>query len=454
MRKARVLALVLLATQVSAEPVTLTPQQTREAAFQLLRSGQALESLDLIDALVERDDKDAYALILRAQALQALGQHDKARVAAKSAFKLADTDAARFGAAMVTAQALTDLGNPTMAQLWLRRAGEEAPDDRSKLAAREEFGYVRSRNPLILRFDFSAAPSSNVNNGSRNSSFMFTGLPSLPPEILPITGEAQALSGGTLTFGFGATYRLPPTATTMTELTFTALQRVAWLSSSAREIAPEARAGDYNFATVEVGLSRKIRPEGAKVIYDLGVTVGHNWSGGEDLSNYLRFEAQADRALGKDLSGFIAASAEHQQRLDVASRSADVLGLTLGLNRLTANQDRLQFRVSGRWTLTDNPGIRSNAISARLSWDKGKPVAGIGLSAGLLAEAKDYPDSPFNASGRLDTKIGVDLSLNFEKIEYLGFTPTLNVQASRTDSNVGLFDNNDVGVSVGIRSSF
>ncbi len=455
MRYAATAAFALWAGAVLAEPVELGPGELRKLAYDVLTAGNAEQALALTDALMQRDPKDAQTLILRSQILQSLGREAEARAAARAAYRASGTGETRYGSAMVMAQLLSEADRPTMTQLWLRRAAQAAPNDQAKAVARQDFQHVRSGNPWIFQFDLSLSPSSNVNNGSANTSFVFEGLPQFGPYTLPIEGESRALSGAEASFGATAIYRLVPTETGMTQLHFSAEQRVVWLSDKAKTIAPTARARDYAFSSLEMGIGHKYRPLNSEVIYDFDATLGHNWYGGYDMSNYLQLQASADRRLGARTAGMIGISAEHQDRVDNPDRTASIYGLTLGLARGLENRDRLQFTVAGRWTETDNPGIRNDALIARVGWSKSEPVAGIGVSAGLALELRDYPESPYKpGEGRLDQRVTLDMSLEFQDVEYMGFTPTLDLRASRNTSNVGLFESEDFGVNIGIKSAF
>jgi hypothetical protein len=44
--------------------------------------------------------------------------------------------------------------------------------------------------------------------------------------------------------------------------------------------------------------------------------------------------------------------------------------------------------------------------------------------------------------------------LSFTDAEYYGFIPTITLEASRTESNIGLYEVNRYGLQLGIRSAF
>ena len=167
--RAAVLALAVaaaMAPMAGAEPLVLDATAMRQLADKAIDAGFGADALRIVDALLLRDPADATALILRSQALRLLGRYDEAETSARAAYAAADSDPGRFGAAMVLAQALSLQDRRIEAQLWLRRAAQEAPNDRLRALAERDFDLVRAATPLTLSFALSLTPSSNVNNGA------------------------------------------------------------------------------------------------------------------------------------------------------------------------------------------------------------------------------------------------------------------------------------------------
>lgn len=449
-------ALVALLTAVPAQskPITLDVDAMRQLAFQTLQAGFAEQALSYTDALLTRDPNDTTALIIRAQALRALGRAPEARKVAKQAWNLAETDKARFGAAMAMAQALSTMDRRTSAQLWLRRAAQFAPNQRARDIARRDFGYVKSRNPWVLDFSGGATPSSNVNNGSRQTRMSLSGL----PIEFEIPAQSQALSGFELGFGVAATYRFSPRAAgVQTEARFAVNGQGVLLSAAAKNAAPLARAGDYTFASVEAGLQQiRVLGDQAKSVLRLTGTLGHNWYGGDDLSDYLRLSMGLDRKLASGSVVSFGLSADKTTRLDSRLQSSDRLALTLGYTTGigVGGQDRLKFELETAATASGSAEVRSTAVIASVEWTKAKPVAGISISGGFQIGTQRFADSRYVTGGRDDLKLSANLSMTFDDISYLGFSPVLTVQASKNQSNSALHDSENFGVALGIKSSF
>ena len=437
----------------------LSPAQMRALGFELLQVGDPARALAVAEALIGRDGQDSVALILRARALRDLGRDDEARAAARLAWKAAPAEGSeRFGAALTMAQALSSSGRRGQAQLWLRRAAEAAPDPQARAVAMRDFRYVRSRNPLRLSFGFGIAPSSNVNNGSQHSDIEGFGLSGT------LSPDAQALSGWAATASLSARYRLAETPghSTWARLSFT--RREVRLSQEARAAIEAWRSAqaalgntvtprtDFDFAAVEAGLVHNRR--GQKGVLSFGLTAGHNWFGGQDMSDYLKLDLSGERGLGDGQAIFASVSAERQWRLDAPNRDADLLTLTGGFARRLASGDRLIASLGGRTVASAAPDVRHEALIARLNWEKAEPVAGVRVEAQLSAERRRYGRSFLAPAGRRDLRLDAEVTLTFERFDYMGFAPTLDLRASRFRSNIKVHDGKDVGISLGFRSVF
>lgn len=437
-----------------AQPVDVDPATLRMIAFEAVQAGFAEDALDISVALLQRDPADASALTIQSQALRALGDYPAAALAARAAWAAADSGPARFGAAMAMAAAQSSAGNRTRAEIWLRRAANAAPNPRAYAIAQRDFGYVQSRNPWRFVFDLTLAPSSNVNNGSRQDTLSLPGL----PIFFEIAPEAQALSGVQLGFGVNATYRFSPTGPNrQTNLSFGANVQSVVLSSQAKADAPAADASDYTLATLEAGLThrRGLGADGRTTLAMTG-TFGHNWYGGRDLSDYLQLGADLSYTLTGGTVVSFGIAADKVDRIDRPVQSSNRIeanvGARFGIGTGGANTLALRFALSD--TASDAVEVRNTAMSLALSWQKAEPVAGIALAGALTVEQRRFPDSRYVAGGRDDTKLSAKLQMTFANIEFFGFAPMLEVQATRNRSNAPLYDSEVFGVNLGVASTF
>lgn len=443
-----VCSLAAFAGNALAEGVTLTPQNMAKLASVALAQQDPLSALSLTTALVARDATDATAWILKSQAERDLGRTAQARKSAKAAWAAAKDQREKYGAAMAMAQALSSSGRRTAAQLWLRRAVEVAPSDAARMVATRDFDYVRSRNPLALRFDLALRPSSNVNNGASDPVFEFMGFP------FQLSGDALALSGVEATAALSGRYRLAETERGVTDLRFAATQKLVWLSEAAQAQAPDASNGDYSFAGLEAGLMRRAHLGETTLIYTAGLAVGHNWFGGADLTDYLRADLGIEGPLSKSVTGYAALSAESQRSLQSSQGSADILGLSGGVVAKRGNGDQIKLGLDlGQTDSTQAPSSYS-AVGLSLDYTRAAPVMGVALAANLGVEARDYAVSPYTSSGRQDLRLTAGVQATLTTIDYMGFSPVLSVSLQEARSNVSIFQTRTVGFGLSVKSNF
>jgi tetratricopeptide (TPR) repeat protein len=434
-----------LAAPAAAQPVTVDAG----GLMALARAAEAAGALDqaaaYAAALLARDPGDFAARLLAARVARDAGQNAAARSHARGAWAAAATPPERFAAAMVRAQALASDGNRTAAMFWLRRAADEAPTAQTRAIAARDFAYVRARNPLSAELAFSAAPSSNVNNGSRYETITLFGAP------FTLSPAARALSGGVMAAGLRLGFRLTESEVQRTDLRLTATHRAVWISDPA---GAGVDPGDFAFTAVEASVEHRRRPGAGPVQWTLGATAGRNWYGGAPLSDYLRLEAGWDRPVAGGRHVILGAGAEKQWRLDTAARNAEVLSVRAGVVQALASGDRLRLDGTLRATVSAAPEVSNGAAALRFQWDRGAPVMGLRVGASAGIEGRDYGPSPLAPGGRQDLRLDAALSLTVERLGYLGFAPVIDLKAVRSGSNVPLYDGTDIGISLGFRSVF
>jgi hypothetical protein len=433
-----------------AAQVELPVEEARGLAAALEAQGEREAAATIAAALLERDPTDASAWVVIARIRRAAGDTEGALEAARRANANADTDDERYAAAVELAAGNFRLDRGMTAQFWLRRAAQVAPTEELREAAIRNFRTVRAQTPWSWSLGFSVVPSSNVNNGSRAETIDIAGLPFV------LSGDARALSGLEATLTGSVTYRFEGFAGQPAQIYGGfAVQRVA-LSDEAKDLAPEADARDYAFDAVELGYSQVISSWSEDVVLRGEALIGRNWYGEEPLSNYVRGGVSTRWAIGERSLATVSASLERQVRFDESDRSAWVT--RFDVRRIWQVNDRGDiFGIGGglRRAQSDSIEIDNDAalFSMDYTWDK--PVLGPAtLGLGLDLEYRDYEESPFSANGRQDRRAALRATLGAPGWNFYGFGPTVTFEASRTDSNVSLYDVEDFGVRVGITSVF
>jgi len=438
------------------EQQTATPGEIRKTAAQALSAGDSQAALRFSTALLQRDPKDRLALLISSKASRSLGNFQAARQSAKQAWRLAETDAQKYGASLVMAQALSSSGRRSLAQFWLRRAVQHAPNEQLERRAIRDFRYVRATSPWLHRFSFSVAPESNINNGSsERSSFLNYQMTELllgQPAEFQLGGTQRALSGIEYSFASRSRFRFHETGTRANDLTIAADLRTYTLSSEAKAQAPDAKGSDFSYASYSLGYAHKGLNLGRKGEYRVSGQAGQSWYGGDEYTRFLRLSAGQSYKL------------ERQRRVSARLSAERQFGV------LTSDQDTWRSDISYRFRLASGATLWSGltlaqadasvaadefsevGLNAQLSL--AKPVFGATVLFGLSARDRDYDVSPHSPAGRQDKKYSADISLIFKEVDYYGFNPTLRLSASRNDSNIGLYESNRFGMNFGIQSAF
>lgn len=437
-----------VAGPVQAQGLELDAPGLRKLAYTALEAGYAQQALDYCAALLLRDPQDATALVLKARALRLLDRYPESEAAARAGVAAAQTPSSRYAAAISLAQALSLQNQRTAAQYWLRQAAEAAPTPAARQRAERDFAFVKSQNPLQFRVDASLKPSTNVNGGAADPIFEILSLPFV------LSGDALALSGLQGSLGLSGSYLLDRSATSRTELRFTGSSQFVVLSGAAQVQAPKAENGDYAYQVLELGFSHRRRLGSGGLSGSAGATLGHNWFGGADLSDYVRLDVGLEQPFSPQLTGFATLSGEVQDRSDPQAASAEVLTLNLGTAQVLPWGDNLRATIGARQSASADPGVDHRALTAALDWTKAKPVLGMGISGAFDFEARDYPLSLYKATGRQDQKFSVTLSAELRQIDYLGFSPVLSVTAARNISNLSIYTSETFGIGVSIASRF
>ncbi len=443
-----VCALAFAATQSSAQAV-LSPDQMRALAGEAVLQGQARLAFDLSGALIGRDDTDLDAHLIRSRAARNLGRNDDALTHARRAWALAEDENARYAAALAMAQALSSSGRRTAAQLWLRRAIQIAPNEAHKARAAQDFRYVRRQNPWSTALRFSVTPSSNINNGSRNETSELFGL----PLEFALEGEARALSGVEISAGLGTRYRLVETDRKNTDLLFGLSHRTYVLSDEAKSIAPDAEGSDFATSSVYIGLREDYALPSGRARLGWDARLGRTWYAGDPLLSYARLAAEYRRATGK--SGILNLSISHEGQTGEGTREdASIWSAHLGYGMALENGNTLSLSTSFIRSESDADYLDydQRAISAR--YGLAKPIGPAQLEFGLTLSEKTHDRSNVTTDGREERSIEAHVTAALPNMDFYGFIPTITLKAERTQANVDLYETENFGIQLGIRSAF
>ncbi|MCL3881004.1 hypothetical protein [Marivita sp. GX14005] len=421
----------------------------RELAGQAVLQGRPELAYDLSGALISRDSNDLNAQLIRSRSARDLGYTGKATAHAKAAWALSRTPSEKYASSLAMAQALSSAGRRTSAQLWLRRAVHHAPSDALKARAARDFRYVRSQNPWSTAFSFSVAPSSNINNGSRNETSELFGL----PFEFQLEGEARALSGVEVSTGFRARYRLMSTPTRRRDLSFRVSHRTYQLSDDAKDIAPDVEGSDFATSSVFAGISEShaLSALRAQARWDLGI--GGVWYGGDPLFHYNRAGIGLTKPISKDARIDLGLTREGQigqgRREDATIWSA-----RLGYDLTAQGGDRFAMSVGLTRSSSDGDYLDYTQRDLSLRYALARPIGPALLDFGVTLSDKNHDRSAVSMDGRDERSIEASITAAFPGLDAYGFIPTVTFNAERTDANIDLYETENYGIQLGIRSVF
>ncbi|MEH6645098.1 surface lipoprotein assembly modifier [Sulfitobacter sp.] len=460
---------VALAQQAPETAVHLSVEQMRRAAELNLRNEQYGRALAFADALLERDPQDVTALLIRAHALRARAKYGEAQQAARDAWRLAKTYNQKFTASMLMAQALSSDGKRTRAQFWLRRAAQVAPTTAHANRAVQDFRYVQQRNPWQTNLSFTFQPSSNINNGSANDSS--TLLYEILHRILgdsevALGASSKALSGLETGLALQSRYRFYQTERTAHDLRIGLSYRTYRLSNSAKDdLAAEDAArvargeapldvsgADFAFGTVQVGYGYKQLRADRRGEFSLSADIGQSFYGGARYQRYLR--AGIGQSYYLDAKNKLDFGLSTDIRRAQRGGDQEQLSLSGGISKRLAGGDGLYLGAAVSTMRSDTERLEYDEVRLRSGYLFGREVMGTSLQLGLSTSYRDYNVTPHGPDGRREFQVAAEATATFKNIDYMGFNPTVSLSASTTNSNIGLYDVNRVGLSIGIASAF
>ncbi|WP_417677473.1 hypothetical protein [Pseudodonghicola sp.] len=441
---------------VPTQGIELSADQMRAAAWMALRGGDPNQALQFSQALIRRNPQDRAALLIHSRAARDQGQYDQAKQSARLAWRLSTDDGAKYASSLVMAQALSSNGQRTQAQWWLRRAIQYAPNEALSRKAVEDFRYVRLRNPWAAQLSFSVTPDSNINNGSSaRYSFLNYQLSEIffgGPAEYQLGGSSRALSGVEYALGLNTRYRLAETETQAHDIIFTADLHHYTLSNEAKSIAPGAKGSDFDYASYSLGYSFRGLNWGGRGEYRLSGDLGQVWYGGEEYLRFYRLGSGQSYRLRSGDKIDLRLAGEHQD--GIATSDSDILRLDVSHTTRVLNGATLWTNATLARATSSYAADEFDEFGLRAALTLAKPLAGATVQLGLWARNRSYDFSPHSPDGRSDDRVQADFTMIFRQIDYYGFNPTMQISASRTYSNISLYDADRLGVNFGIQSAF
>lgn len=441
------IALSVAPNPADAQRRTLSANELLVTGFQSIEQSDPVTALKIAEALLTRDATHSPALQLKSAALRALGRPKDAIPVARSAWRYAKSDHEKYGAALITAQALSSAGYRTRAQFWLRRANQAAPNEQARRIAARDFNYVRNRNPWATELTFNVAPSNNINNGSANATSQLFGL----PIEFDLSGDARALSGYEISGGISTRYRLSQTNLQRHDLVFALHHKTFQLSAEAKRQAPSAKGSDFAYSTLTVGYQFAGRRPNTGLQNSFALSATHHRYGGKSYYNALRASTGVRYAVSSTSRVF--ANAALEGHFSTSGReNSKIWSTSLGVDHVLANRDRVTLSINGTRALSPDVNQDYRRAGINLDYSLNRQIAGMQFSFGLSASKRDSDASTLVPGGRHDRTVSANITATLTNIEYYGFVPSITLSASKTDANLALFERNNFGIQFGIVS--
>ena len=434
-------------------PVALSPQELRAAAVTLLEQGNAAQALRFARALLQRDSTDLAALLIGAEAAIALDDPATARALAARAWPLATTPDTRFRAARLAALALSLEGRDTTAQLWLRRAFQDAPSEDARRSAAEDYRFLRARNPLRFQLSGGLRPSSNINGGSSEDTQAQAWLGGIP---LAISEASRALAGWELSGDIDLSYRLRETTKSQTSFLLDASFHLFWFTPSTSQRVPDLSASNFNRQEITTGIRHSIISERSSAPMSMTATVGRRWFGGEVYSTSQNLSAVIPYDVSDTTTVSLSLAAGRAHYPGSSNGITHTRAIGLGYQRRVNDSVRLDAGFTGTTSRSQSATRDFNSYRAVIGaqFDSFLSSVDIGISSSL--EFRDYTRdfAIFVPNKREDRIKSLSISTTIPNLEFYGFRPVLTTQFTDTRSTINTFSSRTLSTGLTFRSSF
>lgn len=427
-----------------AEETRLSLDEARRVAAGFLAEGRPEAALMIADGALLGDPDHAQTLMLRARALRDLGRDAEAVEAARKAWASASTEEDRFFAAMIQAQARSSKGDRAIAQYWLRRAAQIAPDEASRAAAVRDFRHVRRITPWRLSLDFSVAPSDNLNGAPKTNTIGAA-----------INSSAVPLSG--VEYSVGADYLYRVALAENRRLNFginVDVSRVRF-SKEARDKVPDVDARDHRKERLRLSASHEARGQGGLWLAMTEVSLERRWQAAKPLADTARLDLSYGRAVTPGMIVGARVGIERERRHDFSVRDSETKDLGVNVSK-QFEHGILRLDLILADTQSDSAFVARDTARAVLTYALAKPVKGMLPRLSLSYEAASFDMGPTNfwTDPREDREWGVSLDVTLPDMDYYGFAPEVGVSFRDRQSNYTFYETQGTDLRLGLRSVF
>lgn len=363
-------------------------------------------------------------------------------------FRTASGLAAHYTAARRAAAVRYTQGRFMAAQWWLRQAANYAPSRADADANRADFLRIRDQAGFNSTLNFNIARSDNINNGVDDPIF------TLGDIVLVFPPSALALSGIEYVAQASAEYRISRSARQQTLIDAAFYGRTYTLSSSAKALAPAARASDYNLTQLAFGAThaRILKPNWAPS--QARFSLGKVWSGDRDQRWFQRLDLKQSFVLKNKATAALSGYAERQRPLEAGQPNVTLWGAKAEYSRTLPWRDIFATSFEALNYDADIATYAYQTQRLRLSYSLARPVLGLDLSFLADLSYKSYDEFSISLDGRRDQRAEIAVTAGVKEFAVFGFSPYFTIAAHKTKSNVERYDTSGVSLGLGFASRF
>ncbi len=431
------------------ESVELSLPNAQALAVEALKQKRPKLAYRLSEGLLKANPRDGQAHYTQALAFAQVKAYGFGRRSARKAFNTARTPVQKYEAAQLASQMAYADDRLTLSQFWLRRAVQHAPTEEVRKDSIKAFRTVRAHNPLNFDLKFSVSPSDNVNNGSNSPYNIIDGV----PVVGVLSPSAQAIDGIVATTDLQASYRIAYGERFMTRLTGRAYTRRVKFNNA----VPGLSGSDLSSSRLQVGVNHIMVDASERGQWEFDVTGGRTWYGDSPLYDFARLGIERHNRLGENTQLSFGSAVEFQEDETWPHNDATQYEAFAQVGYKLANGARIGGYVNYRTTETDGVNQAREQWTGIVSYTMGREIGPAKLSFQLGHSVVDYDSYRIFLTvpgGRSDSSTFGGVTATFQDWSYMGFVPTVSLNAEQTRSNISRFDVDETSVSFGIRSEF
>lgn len=447
-----------LAGAAIAQTTSAGIQAEAEAA---LVNGNPSRTAALADQLLA-DNPDSFpALFLLALAQSDLDQPREAAASAARAYRVAPSEETRLQTARIAATAHFRAEQFARSEFWFRRAANHIATEEDAEAIVRGFQRARDANPITTQYTASIAPSDNINDGSDASRLCFENLDGTCFIELDLREDQLALSGLEYNGSASVRYRLSQTPRQTTRIgglifgqgVVFSNETQTLLSESESDIVRDLEPSDFSAFLAQLSLEQQqtaFSPLGpTRIAYNYG----RYWRGGDLLVDYHDLILGQIVPLENGRSMAFESSIRQQRAQAPGLLDSTIYDLNGSYQWRLANRDVTTLTLASKY---NDASEESTFLEYRLRSDYafGRPILQMSWSTFAEIGYRSFDEFSSTLDGRRDRFARGGVTAVFEEVSYFGFSPSLTLFASRTNSDVSFIDSSKVSVSFGVASNF